>query len=63
MRRRRGRHDGRERRARLVNDVVAQPGMQVLQALNVECSIHLADVIQELGVDVRTFFEQPLPGS
>lgn len=44
-----------------VADVVAPAGMPALDALGVQCTVHLGDVIQELGVDVRTFFRYPLP--
>jgi alpha-beta hydrolase superfamily lysophospholipase len=44
-----------------VNDVVAAPGMPVLRSLGVECTVHLADVIQELEVDPATFFKRPIP--
>ncbi|HEY3729030.1 MAG TPA: hypothetical protein VGL51_17760 [Solirubrobacteraceae bacterium] len=46
-----------------VNDVVTAAGRQVLNALNVECTVHLGDTIQELGVDPRTFFKAPLPAA
>jgi alpha-beta hydrolase superfamily lysophospholipase len=39
-----------------LSDVVTPVGMPVLNALNVECTIHLGDTIQELGLDPRTFF-------
>jgi alpha-beta hydrolase superfamily lysophospholipase len=41
--------------------VVAPPGRPALQALGVQCTIHLADVIQELGTDPATMLERPLP--
>jgi len=34
-----------------------------LQALNVECTIHLQDTLQELGVDPQTFLPPPVPGA
>jgi alpha-beta hydrolase superfamily lysophospholipase len=46
-----------------VNAVVTPAGRQVLNALNVECTVHLGDTIQELGVDVGTFFKFPLPAA
>ena len=44
-----------------LSDVVSPAGMPVLQALGTECTIHLADTLQELGVDPRTFFTGPAP--
>lgn len=44
-----------------ISDVVAQPGMAPFNALNVQCTVHLGDVIQELGVDPETFFRRPMP--
>ena len=44
-------------------DVISPAGMPVEQALNTECTIHLQDVIQELGVDPRTFFVTPAPAA
>jgi alpha-beta hydrolase superfamily lysophospholipase len=41
--------------------VVAPPGRQALEALDVECTIHLADVLQELGTDPTTLFTRPIP--
>jgi hypothetical protein len=46
-----------------VNDVVTAAGRPAFNALNVECTVHLGDTIQELGVDVRTFFRGPLPAA
>jgi alpha-beta hydrolase superfamily lysophospholipase len=42
-------------------DVVAEPGMAPLKALDNQCTIHLGDVVQELEVDPATFFKRPLP--
>lgn len=44
-----------------LGDVVAQPGRAPLKALGVQCTIHLGDVIQELAVDVESFFRRPMP--
>jgi alpha-beta hydrolase superfamily lysophospholipase len=44
-----------------VASMVTPAGMPALQALNVECTIHLQDTLQELGVDPRTFFTGPFP--
>jgi alpha-beta hydrolase superfamily lysophospholipase len=41
--------------------VVAPPGRQALKALDTECTIHLADVLQELGIDPPTMFTRPIP--
>ena len=43
------------------DDVVAPPGRQALEALDTECTIHLADVLQELGIDPPTMFTRPIP--
>jgi alpha-beta hydrolase superfamily lysophospholipase len=43
------------------NGVVAPPGRPALRALSTECTIHLGDVLQELGVDPPTMFTQPIP--
>jgi alpha-beta hydrolase superfamily lysophospholipase len=43
------------------DDVVAPPGKPALAALAVQCTIHLADVIQELGTDPATMFKRPIP--
>jgi alpha-beta hydrolase superfamily lysophospholipase len=43
------------------DSVVAAPGTQVLNALRVECTIHIADVVQELGTDPATMYKFPLP--
>jgi hypothetical protein len=45
------------------SDVVTAAGQPVLQALNVECTIHLGDTLQELGVDLRSFFKHPFPAA
>jgi alpha-beta hydrolase superfamily lysophospholipase len=44
-------------------DVVSPAGMPALAALNSECTIHLQDALQELGVDPRTFFVTPAPAA
>ena len=41
--------------------VVAPPGEPAFRALNVECTIHLADVVQELGIDPATMLKRPIP--
>jgi alpha-beta hydrolase superfamily lysophospholipase len=41
--------------------VVAAPGRPALAALDVECTIHVADVLQELGTDPATMFIRPVP--
>jgi alpha-beta hydrolase superfamily lysophospholipase len=41
--------------------VVTPAGMPVLHALNVECTVHLGDVLQELNVNVLTLFKYPFP--
>lgn len=46
-----------------VSDVITPAGMPALNALNVECTIHLQDVLQELGVDPGTFFKRPFPAA
>jgi predicted esterase len=46
-----------------VSDVVSSAGMAPFKALNVECTVHLADVIQELGVDPETLFKRPAPSA
>jgi alpha-beta hydrolase superfamily lysophospholipase len=46
-----------------VSDVVTPAGMPALKALNVECTIHLQDVLQELGVNPNTFFKRPFPAA
>ena len=46
-----------------LGDVVSPAGMPALDALNTECTIHLQDTIQELGVDPRTFFLTPAPAA
>ena len=43
--------------------MVTPAGMPALHALNVECTIHLQDTLQELGVDPRTFFTGPFPAA
>lgn len=43
------------------DSVVAPPGRQALRALDVECTIHVADVLQELGTDPATMFTRPIP--
>lgn len=44
-----------------LGDVVAAAGVPALRALDIQCTIHLGDVIQELGVDPATFFRRPIP--
>jgi alpha-beta hydrolase superfamily lysophospholipase len=44
-----------------LGDVVTQAGMTPLNALGNQCTVHLADVIQELEVDPETFFKRPMP--
>jgi alpha-beta hydrolase superfamily lysophospholipase len=46
-----------------VSTMVTPAGMPALNALNVECTIHLQDTLQELGVDPRTFFTGPFPAA
>jgi alpha-beta hydrolase superfamily lysophospholipase len=46
-----------------VSTMVTAAGMPALNALNVECTIHLQDTLQELGVDPRTFFTGPFPAA
>lgn len=41
--------------------MVTPAGMQALHALNVECTVHLGDVLQELNVNVVTLFNYPFP--
>jgi alpha-beta hydrolase superfamily lysophospholipase len=43
------------------NRVVAPPGRRALRALDVECTIHLGDVLEELAIDPATIFTQPVP--
>lgn len=43
------------------DDVVSSAGQQPLRALGIQCTIHLGDVVQELGVDPATFFKRPIP--
>jgi alpha-beta hydrolase superfamily lysophospholipase len=43
------------------DSVVAPPGKPALAALGVQCTIHLADVIQELGTDPATMLKRPIP--
>jgi alpha-beta hydrolase superfamily lysophospholipase len=43
------------------DSVVAPPGRRALAALDVECTIHLGDVLQELGTEPATMFTQPVP--
>jgi alpha-beta hydrolase superfamily lysophospholipase len=43
------------------DSVVAPPGKPALRALGVECTIHLADVIQEVGTDPATMVKRPIP--
>jgi alpha-beta hydrolase superfamily lysophospholipase len=43
------------------DSVVAPPGRPALKALDTECTIHLGDVLQELGIDPPTMFTQPIP--
>ena len=46
-----------------VSTMVTPAGMPALHALNVECTIHLQDTLQELGVLPRTFFTGPFPAA
>jgi alpha-beta hydrolase superfamily lysophospholipase len=46
-----------------VADVVTPAGMPALKALDVECTIHLQDVLQELAVNPETFFKRPFPAA
>jgi alpha-beta hydrolase superfamily lysophospholipase len=39
------------------------PASPSLHALNIECTIHLQDTLQELGVDPRTFLTGPFPAA
>jgi fermentation-respiration switch protein FrsA (DUF1100 family) len=41
--------------------MVTPAGMPVLNALNVECTVHLGDALQELNVNVLTLFKYPFP--
>jgi alpha-beta hydrolase superfamily lysophospholipase len=43
------------------DDVVTPSGRRVLKALDVECTIHVADVLEELGTDPATLFKRPIP--
>jgi alpha-beta hydrolase superfamily lysophospholipase len=46
-----------------VSDVVTPAGMPAFNALNVECTIHLQDVLQELSLNPETFFKRPFPAA
>jgi alpha-beta hydrolase superfamily lysophospholipase len=46
-----------------VSDVITPAGMPAFQALNVECTIHLQDVLQELALNPETFFKRPFPAA
>lgn len=43
------------------SSVVTRAGAPALNALYVQCTIHVADVLQELGTDPTAMFKRPIP--
>ena len=43
------------------DSVVTAAGRPALNALGVQCTIHVADVLQELGTDPTALFKRPIP--